>query len=127
MLEGHRFKCHVGGGGADGGVRGGGGSDGVGGGDAGGAACAQTSHPAFRLILGPPPPCHVKVPIEDHVKALVPSSTLLGPVVWEYATAFTTSLSKEFSVLKAVALRSKPTAGLSGVIVHDSPSPYQEG
>ena len=54
---------------------------------------------------------------------------MLGPVddVPPYATPFTTSLSKEYSVLKVVALRSKPTAGLSGVIVHDSPSPYQEG
>ena len=122
MLEGHRFKCHVGGGGAGGGVGGGGGSDGVGGGDAGGAACAQTSHPAFRLILGPPPPCHVKVPIEDHVKALVPSSTLLGPVKPLYDTPFTTSMSQLIwvqQVSKAVALRSQPTAGLPGVIVHD--------
>ena len=54
------------------------------------------------------------------MKALLPSSTLLGPVVPLYATPFTISLSKPLSVLKAVAPRSKPTARLVGVIVHDS-------
>ena len=88
---------------------GGGGAGGMG----GGAACAQTSHPA-RFISSS----------EDHVKALLSSSTLLGPVVPLYVpplyvTPFTTSLSQRYSVSKAVALRSKPTAGLLGVIVHD--------
>ena len=86
-------------GGEDGGV----GGDG---GNGGGAACAQTSHPARSKLVS-----------EDHVKAL-PSSTSLGPVVPLYATPFTISLSWLLSVLKAVALRSQPTAGLSGVIVH---------
>ena len=74
-----------------------------------GGVSRQSSHPAR---LKPPP--------EAHVKALVPSSTLLGPIVPLYVTPFTISLAQPLLVLKAVALRSKPTAGLSGVIVHDS-------
>ena len=83
-------------------------------GGAGGAGGVgrQTSHPASFALLS-----------EDHVKALLPSGTLLGPVVPLYVTPFTISLSKDNSVLKAVALRRKPTAGLSGVIVHDWLSP----
>ena len=70
-------------------------------------------------------PARFQPPSEDHVKALVPSNTLLGhsppptTVVPLYFTPFTISSSRYLSVLKAIALRSKPTAELSGVIVHD--------
>ena len=86
-----------------GGVDGGEGNDGGSGGD---ASCAQTSHPAS-----------LKPESDDHEKAL-PSGTMLGPVVPLYVSPFTISLSQQLSVVKAVALRSQPTAGLSGVIVH---------
>ena len=57
---------------------------------------------------------------DDHVKALLLSTTLLGPVFPLYSTPFTISLSWPLSVRKpAVALRSWPTARLVGVIVHD--------
>ena len=72
---------------------------------------AQTSHPA-KLIP----------PSEDHEKAL-PSTSPLGPVVPLYVALFTISWSKPLSVLKAVALRSWPTARLVGVIVHDWETP----
>jgi hypothetical protein len=70
---------------------------------------AQTSHPLLVTLLS-----------DDHVKALLPSTTLLGPVVPLYSSPFTVSLSQQASVLKsAVALRSWPAARLVGVIVHD--------
>ena len=96
-------------GGGDGGGGGGGGDGGDGGdgGGGGGASCAQTAHPA-----------RVTLPSEDHVKEALPSNSLLGPIVPLYVAPFTISLSQQLSVLKAVALRSQPTAGLSGVIVH---------
>ena len=114
----------MGGDGGDGGDGGGaGGMGGMGGGGdgmGGGGACAQTSHPSRSLHVREPHVDPKAQLAEDHVKALVPSSTLLGPVVPLYATPFTISLSKPLSVLKAVAPRSKPTARLVGVIVHDS-------
>ena len=44
------------------------------------------------------------------MKALLPSSTLLGPVVPLYATPFTISLSKPLSVLKAENVTSMDAA-----------------
>ena len=55
---------------------------------------------------------------EYQVKGALPSNTLLGPFVPLYVAPFTISSSYPLSVLKAVALRSKPTEVL-GVIVHD--------
>ena len=101
--------------GGEGGGGGGGGDGGDDGGCGGGAACAQTSHPALVTMLS-----------EDHVKAL-PSNTLLGPSVPLYVAPFTISSSQPLSVLKAVALKSWPTARLIGVIVHDWLLPYSEG
>ena len=59
-----------------------------------GAGAAQTSHPLAWVF-----------PSDNHVKALLPSTTPLGPVVPLYVTPFTISLSWLLSVLKAVALR----------------------
>ena len=91
-------RLHCGGdeGGCCGGIGGGGGDggDSGGGGIGGGAGCAQTAHPA-----------PVTLPSEDHVKEALPSNTLLGPIVPLYVAPFTTSLSQQLSVLKAVALK----------------------
>ena len=73
---------------------------------------AQTSHPGELTLLS-----------DDHVKEALPSTSPLGPVVPLYVALFTISWSKPLSVLKAVALRSWPTARLVGVIVHDWETP----
>ena len=39
------------------------------------------------------------------MKEALPSNTLLGPIVPLYVAPFTTSLSQQLSVLKAVALK----------------------
>ena len=52
------------------------------------------------------------------MKRALPSNTLLGPFVPLYVAPLKISSSYPLSVLKAVALRSKPTE-VSGVIVHD--------
>jgi len=61
------------------------------------------------------------------VKEALLRNTLLGPIVPLYVVPFTTSLSQQLSVLKAVALKCGPTARLVGVIVHDWLLLYSEG
>ena len=68
--------------GGEGGESGDDGGDSGGDGDGGGAACAQTSHPA-----------RVTLPSEDHVKAPSPNNTLRGPIVPLYVAPLTISSS----------------------------------